>query len=128
MGSLTTIRGKWYKPSKLKIVVTGLKRLMQEISDDVLFRAGDVYPVLHQDKGRGPTRGRVDWKVDWTGTKSAPVAKEGEEWELIGVETGELKGYSNEVWREIGVQEQGSNGFLTYFEYIAMRRPVPIKP
>lgn len=105
LGQLVSVRGRWTaflaKPSPPAFMVNQLNgRLL-----DPPAEFDDVEPA---------------WEKD------AEFAERtvGEEWELRGVETGGFVGFSDQVWKEVGLppSQHPPRGFLTRFCYLKAKR------
>lgn len=129
LGQLVTIRGQW-RDVRAK---HDTEFIVESIDGNKTARAiefvdWDVSPVLSRNgKATGKSTDKWEWKFDWHGPLPSPIEADGEVWELIGVETGGFMDYTEEAWKEIGARGAGRGyGFLTRFEYIAMRR-IPVR-
>jgi hypothetical protein len=86
-----------------------------------------IHPIPPYTKGRDEgVEGAWDWRIDPDGSVAPPNPRDGEEWELLGVQTGRFEQYASETWKEIsgGIDPVPScaSGFYTPFEFIAVKK------
>lgn len=143
LGSLLTVRGKWidigpWKGDSLIFQVDLVNGKDPNPRIPFLgWQVTHIYPLSQDIKGK--PSGSWDWRFDFNkfdfetgrpveGIVPPPTPLKGENWEMIGVETGYFEDYTEDVWREMfpsGVLPQrpmGESGFVTRFEYIAVRK------
>ncbi len=127
LGKLTTIRGKWIKPSgvpkdnslRFQITAVNGKRLDKSVE----WHRTQVIAVFSGEKGRGPKPGeKWDWQYVYDGKSLAPKPEENENWEMQGAEIGgfdihvclsTLEGMQLPYYRK---------PFSTHFEFIAVKK------
>jgi hypothetical protein len=133
--SLLTVRGKWAQPHSrskdpallFRVHSVNGKRPNAKIE---LNKAQviAIYSSRRKVGGVIPPDGSWDWKFAMGGKEPVPVPEEGETYEMVGVETCYFDSYPEEVWQVVGSTVPPSpsfrHGFLTRFEFVAMRKIV----
>lgn len=131
LGSFVKIRGKWAEPglskfSGLLFRVTTVNG--QEPGEKIVFiQDGTIRQIYPNENGRAPKPGEAwDWKYDLGESVPSPKPKEGDTWEMLGVEIGCWEHcYSDEVCNEIRsyLYQKASyeKPFYTCFEYVAVK-------
>jgi len=131
LGSLVTVRGQWISPGtnlkdrlQFHVMLVNGKQPAEPIELDEM-QVEKIFP-LHK-AGRKTKPGESwDWRFDWRESESPPVPKDGETWEMMGVETGAFEDYSAEAWKEIGgggrvAAPPYRKGFYSRFEFITVK-------
>jgi hypothetical protein len=131
LGQLVTIRGKWQpkdgvpKVNELLFETTQING--KKTVTPLVLPHHRVKPIV--DRGRSPghtSTATWDWKADWLGDRKAPNANSGDEWEMVGFETGTIiDWYSKEAHKEFDASlAQGGeeSGFVTRYVFIGVRR------
>jgi hypothetical protein len=127
---LLTIQGKWLvsndKGESLHFLINHING--KELKEKVELNEMQIEAIFPNCKGRVPNRSESwDWKFDLSGKMSPPKPLDGEEWEMLGIESGFFDWYSAEAAKEIGLATFQSPpfrgcGVCTQFKYIAIRK------
>ena len=118
-----TIRGKWVDPGPLvkdsafTFYVSSVNG--KKLEKPVEFRR--VRPVW--EHGKAGVRDGVDWTwiASVSGSVAAPKPSAGQELELVVIETGQLVGWPDDVFNEVGPVQMRERGFVTELEYLRQR-------
>jgi len=130
LGSLVTVRGRWISPGtsvkdrlQFHVELVNGKQPDEPVKLDEM-QVGKVFPLQKSGRKAGPGE-TWDWQFRWGGDKSPPIPKDGEKWEMMGVETGAFEDYSAEAWKQIGAPAVATppfrKGFYSRFEFLAVK-------
>ena len=96
------IRGKWKEPEntkedEFKFVVTTVGG--KEVRPPVEIPWTSIEPVALRGDVTNESDGSRKWVVRWNGAERLPPAFPGDEWEMVGFETGHIAGWPLEIRR-----------------------------
>jgi len=125
--TLVKIRGTWIK-SDLGLCFHVHQVNDLKLVDKVVFRQNSIRKILW-DRYKGVTNyaGHPwDWSIGAGGDEDPPLPVEGQEREMLGIETAQFHLYSPAVWAELRhfdpVASPPEEGFVTSFEFLAIKK------
>jgi hypothetical protein len=126
LGALVTIRGKWRrgdgKSASSVFVASSVDG--KPLADTAEFSDYEMKPFWQTGKSVHTENEEWDWKVVSRADAKPPEPRVGEEWEVMGAESGTIRApYANELFDEIGGawMAMPPSGSVPQFRFIAVR-------